>query len=239
MGRKHSISVKETFSTKEEWLKARGIGGSAAATIMGEGKWESIDSLYDKLTHQVEEKPLAPNKRMEEGTNTEASIRTLFAYDFADEYEVKAPPKKGNWLWRRTDKPYITVSPDGILKRKSDGAMCGLEIKNVELRRAEDREAWLSGSLPEQYFWQCLQYMVAIPDMQEVVLYAHLKQFALVGEQWVFDQALDKPFIVRRHDFPKEIIRLEDKQTDFYENFVKKGVRPPLVIKLEEFHKHG
>lgn len=230
-----AISRKERFRNREEWLSARGIGGSDLAALMNQSKWGDPQSLYDRLTGK-KDKPRKQSERMAEGANTEASIRNLFRYDFAKDFDVTDPPK-GNWLWRREDKPYITCSPDGMLKRKGTGEMGGLEIKNVDLIKSEDVAIWEANQLPQQYYWQAIQYFVAIPEIGFVVLYAHLKHYAKDGEEWKFAYAEDRPYFLYRSDEEtrKRIEYAERKETEFIENNVMKGKRPTLIIKFLKF----
>lgn len=223
----------ERFKTRADWLKARGIGGSELSTILGRNKFGSLDELYDRLTGKPQKED-KPTERMVEGTKTEESIRTLFSFDFGKEYEVIEPPKRGNWLWRRVDERLITCSPDGIIRSKSNRKFGGLEIKNVELRSSDDIALWNSNQLPEQYYWQCIQYMVAIPSLEFVVLYAHLKYFTEINGEWVFERAEDKPYFIFRAS-PETQARIkyaEAMERRFIKEFVEAGKRPPLTIKI-------
>lgn len=223
----------ERYRTRAEWLVARGIGGSDLAIILNQSKWGTLDELYDRLTGKPQ-KDDKQSDRMREGSVTEQSIRTLFAFDMKDEYKVIEPPKRGNWIWRRADEKLISVSPDGILKRKSDGAFGGLEIKNVELRSSEDIALWEGNSLPPQYYWQCIQYMLAIPELRFVILYAHLKRFSEIGGEWRLSHCEDRPYVIYREDAETSarISVAERAEKAFIERYVRKGVRPPLRIKI-------
>jgi hypothetical protein len=52
--------------------------------------------------------------------------------------------------------------------------LVGVEIKDVELLRKEDKENWEIGLLPDQYFYQALHYFVVLNNVKEVVVLAHL-----------------------------------------------------------------
>lgn len=224
----------EIYKTREEWLKARGIGGSDLAVILGVSKWGSLDEIFDRLTGKAEEKADKPSERMKEGVKAEPLIRSLFALDTRGKYEVFAPPTRGNWLWRSASEPLVTCSPDGLLLDLKTREWGGLEIKDVELVKGEDREIWERNSLPDQYYWQCIQYMVAIPSLEFVVLDAHLKYLAKLGDGWEFDHAEDRYFILRRKDLAtaKSICWARLREFEFIDGYVKKGIRPPLTIKL-------
>lgn len=224
----------QRFRTRDEWLKARAssIGGSDLALILGKAKFGTLDELFDRMMGkpQKEEKP---TERMIEGTLTEESIRKLFSFDFP-KYKVIEPPKKGNWLWKKPGSEFIHCSPDGILIEKDTRRFGGLEIKNVELAKKDDIDMWGSNQLPEQYYWQCIQYMLAIPSLEFVVLYAHLKYLFPFGNGWETAMCEDRPFFIRRADeSTQKAIRFAFmKESEFYERYVKTGKRPALTIKL-------
>lgn len=225
----------ERYRTRDEWLKARAhsIGGSDLALILGKARYGTLDDLYDRLTGKPQ-KPETVTDRMAEGTLTESSIRKLFAFDFKKEYEVTEPPKKGNWLWRNPAYPFVHCSPDGILKERATGRFGGLEIKNVEVVKTEDRDTWEGNRVPDQYFWQCIQYLLAIPDLEFVVLYAHLKYFEKMGDEWRFSHAEDRPYLIRREDDTtcKALTIALANEAYFIRRNVEAGKRPPLTIKL-------
>ena len=58
---------------------------------------------------------------MIEGVQSESAIRLLFSLDYKDEYKVINPPSRAYWLFRRTDKEYITCTPDGLLTDLKNG----------------------------------------------------------------------------------------------------------------------
>lgn len=232
---RHMPSGCQRFRSRAEWLKARAnsIGGSDLALILGKAKFGTLDDLYDRLTGKPQKEETVTD-RMVEGTLTESSIRTLFSFDFKKEYEVTNPPRNGNWLWKNPAYPFVHCSPDGILRDRKTKEFGGLEIKNVELAKTEDIELWNSNRLPDQYFWQCVQYLLAIPDLQFVVLYAHLKYFAKYGEEWKFDHAEDRAYLIRREEptTDKALAIALANEAVFMKRYVKAGKRPPLTIKL-------
>lgn len=224
--------TKQTFKTKEEWLKAKEltISGSEAAAICNKSKWLTTQDIYNKMVmHKA--KIIPENERMREGTLAEEHIRALFALD-NKKYKVKNPPKKGYWFFARKDKPYISCTPDGLLTEIENGHKWGLEIKDVELKRSADKSAWEGNLLPDQYYYQLLQYMLTLNDLHGVILNAHLKYFKYDNEQLVFDYAVDRSYVLAREDVKSHIAYLEKKETDFYEINIKGRKRPKLVIKI-------
>lgn len=220
---------KSLFKKRSEWLKHRGIGGSDLAIIMGESKWGSLDDLYNRMIGLPVK--VASNETMEKGTKAESNIRNLFALDMADEFKVDNPPAKGAWLFTRTDKPYITVTPDGLITSKKDGSMGGLEIKYVSVMRSEDRKCWGSNSIPGQYYWQLIQYLLVMDKLEYVYLNAHLKYFnPIENNKWQFDHAEDRLFVLYRKDVKEDLMKAELSETSFYEKNVQRKERPSLVL---------
>jgi len=225
---------KLSFKTKEEWLKAKEktIGGSEAAAVVNKNPWQTPNDLYNKIV-LGKAKVVPENERMREGTLAESHIRALFALDNRD-FIIKNPPKRGYWFFQRKDKPYISCTPDGLAIRKSTGKLWGIEIKDVELRSKASKELWLNNQLPDNYYFQTLQYQVTFNDMEGVVLVAHLKHYKHEEEtdEWVFDYAEDRPYYIYREDVKSHVAFLEKKETDFYEINIKGRKRPKLVISI-------
>lgn len=167
---------------------------------------------------------------MVEGTLAEEHIRALWTLDHKD-LVVKKPPKKGGWLFRRKDEPMMTCTPDGLVY-DIDKRLYGLEIKDCELIKKEDKEMWETGYLPDQYYCQLLWYLVVMSDMQGVYLTAHLKYFTNVDGKWVFDYAVDRTYFIERNQVLNDIKYLEDKGKSFIHDNFEKRIRPKLTIKI-------
>lgn len=227
-------SIRRVY-TEEEWLKAKEstIGGSEAAAILNKSKWLTPDDLYNKLVHG-KAKAVHANEKMEKGTEAESHIRALFALDFSKVFRLVKLPTKKKCMFIRKDKPYISCSPDGIALNRETNRRWGLEFKYVELIKNEDKNVWEGGLLPDQYFCQCLQYLVAMPELEGVVLFAHCQYFKHDDEkdEWVFDHAVDRPYFVNRKDVADQVDYLERKETEFWEVNIKGRKRPKLKISL-------
>ena len=224
---------KTSYLTKKEWLEAKEktIGGSEAAAILNKSKWLTPNDIYNKMV-LGKCKTVIENEKMLDGTLAESHIRALFALDHK-EFKVKNPPQKGYWFFSRIDKPYLSCTPDGLLTKVTSGSLWGLEIKNIDLIKREDRELWESDTLPDQYLYQILQYLVVFNDMLGVVLNAHLKYYKRNDKnEYEFDYAVDRSYTIYREEFVGAIKYLENKETEFYENNVKLKKRPKLVIKF-------
>ena len=225
--------TKEIYKDKESWKLARGIGGSDAAAICNKSKWKSARDVYNKLTSTKQE-PEKMNSRMIEGTLAEPLIRQLFELEHP-EFKVIHPPKKGSWMFRRKDYPQITVTPDGLLEDLKNGKKYGLEIKDIELRKREQKDLWLNDILPDEYYFQTLHYLVVLNDLDGVVLVARLKYYSFdYNNEYVLDHVETRYYWIIRDDenVMKHVFYLENKEIAFVEYNLKLGKKPPAIINL-------
>ena len=226
--------TKETYKTREAWLANRGIGSSDAAAICNKSKWKTPRDVYNSITSK-EQKKEVKNARMTEGTLAEPHIRALFEIEHP-EYKVIHPPK-GNkcWLFRRKDYPLLTLTPDGLLEEIATGKKLGLEIKDIELRKREQKELWLNDTLPDDYYFQTLHYMVVKNDLEGVILVARLKFYSFdYNNEYTLDHIETRYYWIMREDedVSKHISYLEKKEISFIENNIKPGKRPPVIVKI-------
>ena len=225
--------TKELYKTRDEWLKNRGVGGSDAAAICNKSKWKDACDVYNSITKPKIQQD-TPNARMIQGTKAEEHIRALFELEHS-EYKVTSPPKKGSWLFRRKDYPLLTLTPDGLLKELSTGKRYGLEIKDIELRKREQKELWLNDTLPDDYFYQALHYLVVMNDLDGVCLVARLKVYSFdYNNEYTLDHIETRYFWITRdnEDIAKAIRILEKKEIAFSEYHIKLKRKPPKLIKF-------
>lgn len=223
-------SKTERFKSREEWLKARGIGGSDIGAIMGLTSFKSIDDVFlDKVFGSKDEK----SEVMERGTKAESHIRDLFALSTYDEFKVQNPPK-GNWIVRHSEFPYMTCSPDGLLTDLKTGKKGGLEIKFVDLRSKAQREKW-DNKIPDNYYAQAAWYMAVMPELEFVILCAYQKFYENYEDGWKFDHAEMKLYPIYR-DEAKDFIKAEiEKAKEFHECVVNKLLpSETLTIRKED-----
>ncbi len=218
----------ERFDTEREWLDARGIGGSSASAIVDQNPWEDKWQLYDRLT-KGNRSPEKKSKLLDYGHRVEPTIRRMFALDHPN-LRVVAP--KGYEMYRRADKPYLTATVDGILL-EGKGRKGILEIKSHEVRKAGDMDEWRDGRIPPNYLIQVLHYLIVIEDAQFV-------DFAVKHRFYEYDGEISKTIRsevhylhLERADAEAKIAWLEAQETDFYENHVMRGMRPPAPTKVE------
>lgn len=216
------------FNNREEWKKARRIGGSDLATIMGEGKWQTISDIYTRLVYPERAKSnnLDNNPRVQEGARAEEHIRNLFALEHPN-IKVINPPSE-NWLFVRNDNEFITVSPDGIL----DDYTGALEIKDIEIYSNKQLESWKSGDIPKQYFYQIMQYFIVLNTVKDIYLVARIK----VMNSGELDHVEEYTYHFDRDNFKEEIKKCLQIEKAFIKKYVITQTRPNANY-LEEIKK--
>lgn len=228
--KKKILYKKETFKTKEEWLKARGFGGSSASAILGKNPYMSKLELYRAIVMPNEHPLVKSNESMNYGTKCEPLIRKLFAYDFKEQYRVHTP--QSNEMYRRIDKPYMTATLDGILTEKHTGRKGVLEIKTHDIRNRKDEMQW-SEHIPDNYYIQVMHYLMVMNDFDFVVLTAKLRfydYFNADGKKLLRSEV--RYYYIERSEVLKELEILEKKETEFWEYNITKKVMPRLEIKF-------
>lgn len=224
--------TKETYSSKEEWLKARAFGGSSASAIMGVNPYMSKLELYRAVVMPSNHPIVKENESMYYGTKCEPLIRKLFAYDHKDKYLVHTP--KNYEMYRRKDKPYMTATLDGILREKGTGKKGVLEIKTHDIRNREDERNW-SAHIPQNYYVQVLHYMLVMSDFEFAVLTAKLKFYDFFdpdGKKLLKTEI--RYFYIDRKDeqVQKDLALLERKETEFWEHNIQKKIMPSIKLKF-------
>lgn len=231
---------KEKFKTKEEWLNNRAFGGSSASALFGVNPYMSNLDIYCACVSEPNEKDIDEdddNASTIYGQENEPIIRELVKIDFANKFDVKSP--NGYEMYRRTDKPYMTATLDGLMTTiTTPKEKWILEIKTHDVRNSADLEEW-NGHLPQNYFIQVLHYLAVLNDTKGAWLVAKLRYIdyetglprtagnGKCGEEIRY-------YKIERKDFEKDIAKLEQVETDFYENYVAKRVPPPINITLME-----
>jgi len=220
---------KEVYSTKKEWLTARGIGGSSVSAIIGKSKWLTANDVYNQLVFKRNKK-IADNDRMEEGREAEHLIRELFCLEHP-EYRIVSPPLNEFWLFRRLDQPLFTLTPDALINENSGF----IEIKDIEIRKKSDLDNWIAGIIPRQYLFQLLWYFVVMNTIKYGILLIHFKIYDFNDINKTFELNHDETYFLKitREKFRKEIKNLEKKANNFVKNNIEKKIRPDLTLSFK------
>ena len=220
----------ETFKSREEWLNARGLGGSSASAILGKNPHMSALELYKAIVMPNKHKIEKPNENMAYGIKCEPIIRRLYAIDFKDKYIVKKP--RNFQMYRRKDKPYMTATLDSDLVERKTKRLGIHEIKTHDIRNRKDEEEWRD-HLPDNYFIQVLHYFLVRNDAQFAEVTAKLNFYDFFdpdGKKLIKTET--RYYHIEREDVVKQLDYLESKETDFWENNVMKKIMPTMKFKF-------
>ncbi len=224
--------LKETYRNRDAWLSNRGLGGSAASSILGLNPYMSILELYRAIVMPNENPIHDENESMRYGTQCEPLIRKIFALDHASTYRTIAP--KGFEMYRRADKTWMTATLDGKLIRLADGKKGILEIKTHDVRKKDDAANW-ENRIPDNYYVQVLHYLLVKSDADFAVLNAKLRFFDYSKEKGLtLNRTEIREYYVDRSDeqVQKDMAYLEQRETEFWEENVLKKRMPIMQIKF-------
>jgi putative phage-type endonuclease len=162
----------EFFESRDEWLKARknGLGGSDAGTALGLNKYKTRSELWEEKTGLTEPKDISDKPAVQYGTQAEEHIRELFRLDYPklDVYHIE------NALLRSKEHPFLTYSPDGLLRIEEHDLNGILEIKTTTIR-SQDQEAQWEERVPNSYYCQVLHGLI-VTGFDFVILRALIKR---------------------------------------------------------------
>lgn len=218
----------ERYSDKETWRCSRSIGGSGVSALFGKNKYKNALDLWCSALNAKDEKENNDTVSTIYGRNAEKTVCDLFALHH-EEYKVKYP--KCIQMMRRIDKPYITYTPDALLKEIATGRKGIYEGKTRLVQSKSEADEWRTGILPEQYVLQVLDGMVVINDAEFVELCVELIFVDYDTGKWKSSEI--RSFHLERSECLKAIELVEQKQTDFYENHILKQIPPDLEIEIE------
>ena len=187
---------KFSYETEEEWQEARRgkITGSklgGVITLRGGGKkvgfWQL---LADRLS-------LAPDEEypMERGKRLEAEAMDRFRKETGKEVDSSLI------MLTRDDDENIALSPDGMI-----GEYEAVEVKC--LKSAKHLEAYFTQSIPDEYYYQMLQYFI-VNDSLEKLYFVFYDPRVLVKDYFVIE--------ISRPDVSEEIEKFLQYQRNVIE----------------------
>lgn len=217
----------EKYETREEWLKARGFGGSSACAILGKDKYISVIDVYNNYIFGKEIKDGKPNVSQQYGIDNEPLIRKMFMFDFT-EWEVREPD--GYEMFRRKDKPFMTATIDGQATNKETKEKIVIEIKTHDWKSGDENE-W-NNTIPFKYFVQCCHYLSVLNDFDGAVLVAKIRFFDYKNNKRVVSKQEIRYYWLWKSDqsVQQAIENIEKAETNFYENHIKPKIPPKSII---------
>lgn len=207
-------------SSHEEWLNNRknGLGGSDSSIILGISPFKTNIDLWLEKTGQKEPEDISDDEKVKYGHEAEDSIRNLFMLDHP-EYELF----HDEFMILRSDKyPFLQASLDGELIDTNTGEHGILEIKTTEIMNKQMLDEWKNG-IPNHYYTQCLHYLI-VTGYEFVWLRAKLKFV------WDSNYQEIRDYYFTRAEVIEDMKYLLNKEKEFWNENILKGVRPGLIL---------
>jgi putative phage-type endonuclease len=237
------MQVSETQVSKTQWLeeRERGIGGSEAAAILGMNPYMSNVELWEYKTgrRQREEKD---SEYMKYGREAEKALIELFGLDYPRYKTIMPEPYR---LQRNEEYPYILGTVDAELLEEGTKRIGFLEVKTTNILASGQKEQW-NERIPQNYYVQCLHYLLVNPEYEYFYLKAQLKsvwkgqrpkcqRHKHQGCERQRDECEEirlttKHYYFERKDVEEDLKILKEKEIEFWEENVKKDKRPNLVL---------
>ncbi len=190
-----------------EWLEGRkkGLGGSDIACICGLSKWNSPKDIWDSKLGNV---PVTDEMTTAQlfGTLAESVVVKMF------EMKTGLHVTTGCDQVADAERPYMLANVDGIIQ--SEGAI--FEAKTASAFCASEWGAEDTEEIPIAYFLQVQHYMGVLNMNKTYVA-------VCIGGGQDF-----KHYTIQRDD--KVIAMIRERSKTFWEDFVKKGIQPPLTV---------
>lgn len=209
--------TREVFTSKDEWLHHRKIGGSSAASIIGVSPYQTKLQLYEKIVCGAKEHK--DNERTKYGRSCEGLLRLMFELDNP---KLKVITPLEYELYTRKDKSYMTATIDGTIVR-DNGTKGILEIKTHLVTSKEDAELWNKEIPPLHYYIQCLHYLLVLDDYEFFTLYAKIDYK---------DYSIIKSWTIERSAVKKDLEILEKLEDEFWNENILKEIVPTIKIKF-------
>ena len=230
---KKLYKIEHYGKDRQGWLSNRGFGGSSISALFGKSKYQNALDIFCSAIAPKEEINDKDTVCTLYGKNVESLMAQLFTLNFGSKYKVSY--SKSIRMARRIDKPYMTYTPDGLLKEIGSGRKGGLEIKSHLVLNKKDAEEWKCGNIPQNYVLQVLQGFAVMNDLEFFEIYAVLN-YPNYQEKTNYKSEL-LHFHIERDDVLDAIEIVENKQTDFQINHIEKMIPPNAEIKVNENDK--
>lgn len=207
--------------TRADWLEERkkGIGGSDAATILGLNPYKTTIELWEEKTGRREAPDISDKPYVKYGTQAEDLLRQLFALDYP-QYIVT---HEENTIIKHPEHPFLFASLDGKLLDVATGKEGILEIKTTNILQSTQKEKW-KDKIPDNYYCQVLHYL-NVTSCSFAILKAQLK-YDYSGEI----RLETKHYYIDRKDVENDIKLLQEKEIQFWKEYIEKDKRPSLVL---------
>lgn len=185
--------------------RAKGVGGSDVAAIMGLNKYRTPLDVWLEKTGRSRPDDISGKPAIKVGNWLEPELRREFRsrHPGLRVYEPHA-------MFRSREHPCMQASLDGVVCDPSDGSRAVLEIKTVGESRGSD---WEDG-VPSYYLTQVTHYLA-------VTRWPRAYVFALIG-----NREFREVVVERNEEDIRAVVRACES---FWSGYVLKGVMPELT----------
>jgi putative phage-type endonuclease len=154
------------FDSREAWLEARKgkITGTRLKDIIAKKGGGKKIGFYELIAERIAI-PADGEFAMDRGTRLEDEAIQRFAQETGKEVDTNLV------IWESDEHPDIAISPDGFISHGALGIKEAVEVKC--LASARHIEAFLTQQVPDDYYFQALQYFIVCETLQTLyfVLY--------------------------------------------------------------------
>lgn len=215
----NSEIIIQCFDSREEWLskRARRIGGSDAAAVIGKSPYMTNERLWEIKTGRREQADISDMEAVMYGAKAEEYLRELFRLDFP-EYEVDYIP---NNMFTNSTMPWAHASLDGWIRHGDSFGI--LEIKTAYINTRLQADLW-KDRIPDSYYCQVLHYLM-VTGWDFAILKAQLK--CQIGDEMPYLQT--RHYMIDRKDVEDDIKYLHDAEKAFWWNIIE-DVRPATIL---------
>lgn len=201
----HSLAAQGIDDAGWHAARAKGIGGSEIAAILGKSSWSSPTDIYMKKIPQFEHEPEQQSESARWGNVLEDSIIREWAHRTGRHY-VHLPVSL-----QSDDNPIFIANVDGFEIDDAGKVVGILECKTTSLY---NQDAWANAEVPIYYMYQIQWYMMITGLTTACIM-------CLVGGQHLY-----------YYDFPAVSAIAEEERAgaiDFWENHVIPCIPPELT----------
>lgn len=210
------------ITNEQDWHKyrAKGIGGSDAACVLGLNPWKTNTQLYEEKIGLRKPDDISGKAQVQYGKQCENLIRELFKLDYPS-YKIEYSPYN---LQQHKEHEFIIGSLDGIITDEN-GKKGVLEIKTTTIQRSFDFDKW-NNQVPQNYYCQLCHYLACNDEFSFAILRALLKCTDKEGKPY----SLIKDYRIERQEVKEDIEKLLNAEVEFWNEHVLKKKPPNLIL---------
>ena len=209
---------------RQEWLgkKAKAIGGSECASLLGLNPWMSNVDLWKIKTGRKPKEDISDKPIVKYGCDYEPILISGFGIDYP-QYDVFH--KEHDLMYHR-EHSFMVGSFDARLAEIHTGRKGVLEIKTTNILNSTQLDKWKDDNVPDNYFCQLVWYLAVNPEFQFAYLKALLNWKPFADKQ-VYQEIRHYKF--ERKNLENDIDIITKAAIEFW-GFIERDEEPPLRL---------